>query len=234
MSNMLNYRGDRDIAANATGVIAGFMNGVYAWMCAGLGLTGVVAMLTARNTDFFDSLLPWMLPLVLVELGLVVAISWAVNRIGPAVATAMFMLYAAINGLTLSVLFMYYTQASIAGAFMITAGMFGAMSVYGMTTKRDLSGMGSMMFMALVGLLIASLVNIFMQNQMLYWLISYAGVAIFVGLTAWDTQKLKYIALQTAGDPRMAARMAIVGSLMLYLDFVNLLIFILRIMGKRK
>lgn len=233
---MLDYRSGRniDIAASAPGVIANFMNGVYAWMFAGLGLTGVIAMLTARNEQFFQSLLPYMLLLVLAELGLVVAISWAINKISPAAATGMFMLYAALNGLTLSVLFRAYTQASVASAFLITAGMFGAMSFYGMVTKRDLTGIGNMLFMALIGLVIASVVNIFMASSTLYWVISYAGVAIFVGLTAYDTQKLKYYALSTAGDQRMAARMAIVGSLMLYLDFINLLIMILRIFDDRR
>lgn len=216
----------------SAGVVAKFMNGVYAWMCAGLCVTGIVALLVASSGMFPSRGL--MLILILAELGLVVAISGAVNRISASVATGLFLLYAALNGVTLSFIFLAYAKASIAGAFIVTAGMFGAMSLYGMTTKRDLTGIGSFMFMALIGLILASVVNIFFFSSTLYWIITYAGVVIFVALTAYDTQKLKQIAYQTAGDERSAARMAIVGSLALYLDFINLLLFILRIMGSRR
>src|SRR5204862_4161782 len=137
-------------------------------------------------------------------------------------------------GLTLSVIFLVYTQASLYSAFFITAGTFGGMSLYGFVTKRDLTSLGSMLFMALIGLIIASVVNIFWANSTLYWIISYAGVLIFVGLTAYDTQKLKQIAYATANDAAMAARLSINGALMLYLDFINLFLFILRIMGDRR
>jgi FtsH-binding integral membrane protein len=148
--------------------------------------------------------------------------------------TGLFLLYAALNGVTLSRVFYMYSHADITGAFLITSGMFGATSFYGMVTRRDLSSLGSLLFMALLGLIIASIVNVFMASSALYWLISYAGVAIFVGLTAYDTQKLRELAYATAGDSRLAARLAVNGSLALYLDFINLLLFILRIMGSKR
>ena len=141
---------------------------------------------------------------------------------------------AAINGLTLSVIFLAYTLSSIAGTFFATAGTFGAVSVYGFVTKRDLTRLGSLLFMALIGFLIASVINIFWANSTLYWIITYAGVAIFVGLTAYDTQRLRAIAIATANDPRMAARYAINGALTLYLDFINLFLLLLRLMGDRR
>jgi len=146
----------------------------------------------------------------------------------------LFMLYSALNGLTLSAIFIVYAHATLASAFLITAGMFGAMSVYGYVTKRDLTAMGSLLFMALVGLIIASVVSIFWRNSMLTTIINYAGVLIFVGLTAYDTQKLKQIAIATAGDAAMSARLSINGALQLYLDFLNLFLFLLRILGDRR
>jgi FtsH-binding integral membrane protein len=140
-----------------------------------------------------------------------------VSRLSAAAATGLFLLYATLNGVTLSVLFQVYTQSSIAGAFMVTAGMFGATSFYGMVTKRDLTSLGSLLFMSLVGLIIATIVNFFVASTMLYWIIGYGGVAIFVGLTAYDTQKLKELAYTTAGNPQLAARLAVNGSLALYL-----------------
>jgi uncharacterized protein len=146
----------------------------------------------------------------------------------------MFMLYSALNGLTLAVIFILYTGASLVTTFAVTAGMFGAMSVYGFVTKRDLTRFGSLLFMALIGLILATIVNIFWANPVFYWIITYAGVLVFVGLTAYDTQMLKQIAVQTAHNPAMAARYAIVGALRLYLDFINLFLFMLRILGDRK
>jgi hypothetical protein len=216
--------------------IASFFNAVYAWMAAGLALTGVIAFVVANRPD----LLPFQLTggtfliLFVLQLLLVVSISGAINRIGPAAATALFLLYAALNGVTFSVLFKAYSLPSLTSAFLVTAGTFGAMSVYGYTTRRDLTRFGSLLFAALIGIVIASVVNMFLHSPMLYWLVSYGGVILFIGLTAYDTQKLKLIAVQTAGNPQMASRMAIVGSLSLYLDFINLFLFILRIMGNRR
>jgi FtsH-binding integral membrane protein len=177
---------------------------------------------------------PLLFVLILAELGLVVAISGMIQRINTGVATALFLLYSALNGLTLSAIFIVYAHATIASAFVVTAGTFAAMSVYGFVTKTDLTKFGPILFMALIGLIIASVVNIFMASSGLYWIITYAGVLIFVGLTAYDTQKLKIIAVQTESNPALAARLSIAGALSLYLDFINLFLFILRIMGNRR
>jgi uncharacterized protein len=216
--------------------VAAFFNNVYAWMSAGLALTAVVAWYVSTN----QALLAWVfgtgiwIALLIAQLVLVFTISAAVNRLSPSAATALFLLYAALNGLTLSIIFLAYTGSSIAGTFFATAGTFGAVSVYGFVTKRDLTRLGSLLFMALIGLIIASVVNIFWANSTLYWIITYAGVAIFVGLTAYDTQRLREIAIATANDPRMAARYAINGALTLYLDFINLFLLLLRLMGDRR
>jgi FtsH-binding integral membrane protein len=178
--------------------------------------------------------LPVMIGLFIATLALVWTISAAVNRLSAGAATALFMLYSALMGLLLSSVFLMYTRASIASTFMVTALTFGVMSVYGMVTKRDLTRLGSLLFMALIGLIIASLVNIFLRSPAMYWIITYAGVLIFVGLTAYDTQRLKGIAIQTAHDPRMAARYAVNGALTLYLDFINLFLLLLRILGDRR
>ncbi len=143
------------------------------------------------------------------------------------------MAYAALNGLTFSVIFLVYTRASIAQTFFATAGTFGAISFYGYTTKRDLSGMGGVLRMALIGFLIGSLINFFWANSALYWFLTYAGIAIFIGLTAWDTQQIKQMSLQ-ARDEISARRIAILGALKLYLDFINLFLLLLRILGGRR
>ena len=175
-----------------------------------------------------------MIGICIAELLLVVVISSAVNRIGAAAATALFVLFAALNGLLLSTIFLVYSLPSIAATFIASAAMFAAMSVYGMFTKTDLTTMGKILFMALIGLIVASLVNIFVASSALYWLVSYAGVIIFAGLTAYDTQKLQGMALQTQGNAAMAARLSVVGALMLYLDFINMFLLLLRIMGKER
>lgn len=220
----------------STGVVSSFMNQVYAWMSVGLGVTALVAWLTASNLNLLRTVLNpgTLLVLVLAELALVWVISAAINKIDATVATGLFIVYAALNGLTLSVIFLVYTAGSVAGAFVATAGMFGAMSLIGFTTRIDLTRMGGFLLMALIGLILASIVNIFVASSALYWVITYAGILVFLGLTAYDTQKLIQIAHATDGDPRMAARLAVVGSLSLYLDFINLFLFILRILGSRR
>jgi FtsH-binding integral membrane protein len=213
-----------------------FFNAVYAWMATGVALSAVVAWWVSTQPRLMYSVFrgPTMFILIIVELALVVAISAAIHKISAGVATGMFLLYAALNGLTLSGIFLVYTGASLVMTFAVTAGMFAAMSIYGFVTKTDLTRFGSLLFMALIGLVIATVVNIFWANHILYWAINYAGVLIFVGLTAYDTQMLKMIAAQTAGSPALAARMAIVGALRLYLDFINLFLFMLRILGDRR
>jgi FtsH-binding integral membrane protein len=216
-------------------VITRFFNAVYAWMAAGLALTALVAWWVSTRPDLIMQMgRGTFLGLLVVELILVMAISAATERLSPAVATVLFLVYAALNGLSLSGIFYVYTHATLAGAFVVTAGMFGAMSLYGMFTRRDLSGWGSVLFMALVGLVLASIVSLFWHNSALATVINYAGVLIFVGLTAYDTQKLKYVATATANDARAAARLSVNGALMLYLDFLNLFLLLLRIMGNRR
>ena len=216
--------------------VAQFFNAVYAWMATGLALTAVVAWWVSTRQDVMRQIFhgPTLLVLILIELGLVIAISAAINKISAGVATGLFLLYSALNGLTLSVIFVVYTQASLASTFVVTAGTFGAVSLYGFVTKRDLTSFGSILFMALIGLVLASIVNIFWANSIFYWVITYAGVFIFVGLTAYDTQKLRLIALQTADNPALAARLSVYGALQLYLDFLNLFLFLLRIFGSRR
>jgi FtsH-binding integral membrane protein len=218
------------------GVVVRFFNVVYAWMAAGLALTAVVAWWVPTRPDLILMMRrgPILIVLVIAQLALVWTISAAVNKLSAPVATGLFMLYAALNGLTLSVIFLMYTKATLGSTFAVTAGTFGAMSVYGMVTKRDLTRFGSLLFMALIGLVVASLVNLFLRSPAVYWLITYVGVLIFVGLTAYDTQRLKLIALETADAPDMAARFAVNGALALYLDFINLFLLLLRIMGDRR
>lgn len=214
-------------------VLARFFNSVYAWMAAGLAVTAAVAYWTSTQPAVMQHVLGsgllWVL--IIAQLVLVWTVASAVQRIGPTAATALFILYAALNGLTLSVIILIYAKAVIAAAFVITAAMFGAMSLYGFVTKRDLTSLGSYLFMALIGLIIASVVNIFWHPTWMTVLINYAGVLIFVGLTAYDTQRLKAIALQTQNNATLAARLSITGALMLYLDFLNLFLFILSILG---
>lgn len=217
-------------------VITRFFNAVYAWMAAGLALTALVAWWVSTQPELMASVFrgPVLIGLLLVELVLVIAISAATQRISPTVATLMFLLYSALNGITLSGIFYVYAQSSIASAFVVTAGMFGAMSLYGMFTRRDLTAMGSLLFMALIGLILASVVSVFWRNTLFATIINYVGVLIFVGLTAYDTQKLKHIAMATASDARAAARLSVNGALTLYLDFLNLFLLLLRIMGNRR
>ncbi len=231
-TNPLDYSSDR----TDSGAVVAFFNSVYAWMATGLAVTGGVAWVVSRNEDLQAMVLNpvAMIVLVIAQLALVFTISAAVQRVGATAATALFLLYSALMGLTMSIIFLMYTKSSIASTFLVTAGTFGAMSVYGMTTKRDLSSWGSLLFMALIGLIIASVVNMFWANSTLYWIITYAGVLIFVGLTAYDTQNLKQIARATAHDAKLAARYSVNGALRLYLDFINLFLMLLRILGDRR
>ena len=218
------------------GAVTRFFNAVYAWMAAGMALTAVVAWFVSSRPELMEQVFrgPVLIGLFIAQLVLVFTISAATERLNAAAATGLFMLYSGLNGLTLSGILLVYAHATIASAFVITAGMFGAMSLFGFITKRDLSGMGSLLFMALIGLVIASVVSVFWRNDMLSTIINYAGVLIFVGLTAYDTQKLKHIAYATANDPARAARYSVNGALTLYLDFLNLFLFLLRILGGRR
>jgi len=232
-----------DYAAPENVAVKRFFNAVYAWMCVGLALTATTAygvsqyiqgLLASQDVGALRHVGGIFIGLFVAQIVLVLVISRATQRINATVATGLFLLYSAISGVTLAGIFMVYTQAALASAFVITAGTFGAMSVYGMVTKRDLTAMGRILIMALIGLVIASIVSIFWHNTMLQVVMNYVGVLVFVGLTAYDTQKLKAIAEQTQDEPALAARLAVNGSLMLYLDFVNLFLFILRLMGDRR
>ncbi len=210
-----------------------FFNAVYAWMAVGLATTAAVAYGVFSHGQAAIGI-GTLVVCVIAQMVLVTTISSAINKISTSAATALFVLFAALMGVTMSVVFVIYRHTSIAACFAETAGMFAAMSLYGYTTKRDLTRLGSLLFMALVGLVIASLVNFFVASSMLYWIISYVGVVIFVGLTAFDTQRLKIFAIQNATNPTLAHRIAIVGSLTLYLNFINLFMMLLRIMGDRR
>jgi uncharacterized protein len=211
------------------------MNQVFLWMSLGLALSGAVAWFTAGSTELKNIIFGNRLVffgLIIAELALVWIISGLINRMSATLATALFFFYAALNGLTLASIFLVYTLGSIAGIFFITAGTFGAMSLYGLTTKKDLTSWGSILFMALIGIIIASVVNIFLQNNMFGLIISAIGVIVFVGLTAYDSQKIKEMAAMTQ-DGESEAKVATLGALTLYLDFINLFLMLLRLFGGR-
>ncbi len=215
-----------------------FIRSVYNWMAIGLALTGFVAYYVAHSETLLRLIVGNQLiffGLIIGELGLVFYLSARIQKIQAGTATSLFVLYAALNGATLSVIFMAYTMSSIASTFFICAGTFTACSIYGMVTKRDLTSLGGFMFMGLVGIIIASLVNLFIQSSAMSMIISYIGVLVFIGLTAYDTQKLKTMAVtQPAGlDAAVIRKGAIIGALSLYLDFINMFLFMLRIFGGR-
>jgi len=214
-----------------------FIRRVYNWMGIGLATTAVVALFTASNEAMLQFIFGTPMVffgLIIAELGLVIALSAAINRLQASTAALMFFIYSAINGLTLSAIFLAYTQASIASTFFITAGTFGAMSIYGYSTKRDLTSWGSFLFMGLIGIIIASVVNIFLHSESIYWLVTIGGVIVFVGLTAYDTQKIKQMAYQGFADSETERKGAVIGALRLYLDFINLFLMLLRLFGGRR
>ena len=214
-----------------------FLSQVYLWMSLGLALTGIVAAWTALNSGFVTGLArnPGLfLMLALVQIGIVIWLSSQIMRLSLMTATIGFSVYATLNGVFFSGIFLVYTASSIASTFLVTAGMFAAISVYGFTTKRDLTSVGSFSIMALVGLIIASIVNWFFRSPVFYWILTYAGIAIFVGLTAYDTQKLKQIHQQGFESGEVLKKAALLGALALYLDFINLFLLLLRVMGRRK
>ena len=222
-----------------------FIRSVYNWMAIGLALTGFVAFYVSHSEAMLgllfevvgNQLKPTMLfyGLIIGELALVFSLASRVSKIQASTATALFVLYAALNGATLSSIFLIYTQSSITSVFFICAATFIACSIYGMITKRDLTSMGQFMFMGLIGIIIASVVNFFIQSSGMSLIISYIGVIVFVGLTAYDTQKLKTMALSQPADldAGVVRKGAIIGALTLYLDFINMFIFMLHIFGAR-
>lgn len=214
-----------------------YMVKVYSWMAAGLILTGFVAMYTATSEAILGFIFgtKWMFfALILLELVAVGVLVGLINKMSANMATVVFLLYAVLNGLTMSVIFLTYTEGSIASTFYVTAGTFGVMSIYGYFTKTDLTRWGNILFMGLVGLIIASVANFFMKSETLYWITTYAGVLIFVGLTAYDTQKIKRMNIIGNEGTDSDHKEAIMGALTLYLDFINLFLYLLRIFGRRK
>jgi len=214
-----------------------YMTKVYNWMALALFVTGIVAYITATTPQMINSIISSKLlfyGLILGELGLVIYLTAAIRKMSQTTAIASFLIYSVLNGLTMSVIFLVYTTSSISTTFFVTAGTFAAMSFYGYTTKKDLTSIGNMAFMALIGIIIASIVNFFLKSEMMYWIITYLGVAIFVGLTAYDTQKLKEIGSRGFSDQENMEKMSVLGALTLYLDFINLFLFLLRILGDRK
>ena len=217
--------------------ISVYLTKVYNWMALALLLTGLVAYITADSDWLVQAIFGNKLlffGLIIGEFALVGYISARIKKISSSTATLLFLAYSFLNGLTLAFIFMAYTSESISSTFIITAGTFGAMSLYGYTTKSDLSKIGNIAFMALIGIIIASVVNMFLQSSTLMWIITYVGVLIFVGLIAYDTQKLKRIAINGFENEESMAKGAILGALTLYLDFINLFLFLLRIFGNRK
>jgi hypothetical protein len=237
---MDDYGATRDTTYRAQSALSSkvFMAKVYGWMTVALLITALVAMYVAGSEQLMNSIVRnhgLLIGLFIGELALVWILSASINRLSFPVAATMFVVYSALNGLTMSFIFLLYTSVSITSTFFITAGTFGAMSFYGYTTKKDLSSWGSLLLMALIGLIIASVVNMFMASSMLYWITTYAGVLIFVGLTAYDTQKIKNMGVSDADSYSDAGKkMAVLGALSLYLDFINLFLFLLRIFGRRR
>lgn len=226
------------IVQNARAGVQTWMAQVYGWMTCGLLLTAFVAWyaaITPAVMMFIFSSKYTFFGLVIAQLAVVFVLSGMVHKLSGTMATTLFMLYSALTGLTLSSIFVVYTYSSIASTFVVTGGMFGAMSLYGYTTRRDLSGFGSMLFMGLIGIVLASLVNLWLKSDALMWAVTYIGVVVFVGLTAYDTQKLKNMGHQVdtrnSGETR---KYAIMGALTLYLDFINLFLMLLRILGNRR
>ena len=222
--------GGQSLSAHVSSV----MKSVYVKMTLALVVTAFVSLFCAGSTSYLrfmitNSWFYWVLAIA--ELGIVFGVSAGINKLSSATAALLFYVFAVINGMLLAPVFLIYTGASIAKTFFITAGTFGAMSVYGYFTDRDLSRMGSILFMALIGLIIASIVNIFAASSTLDWIISGVGVLIFVGLTAWDTQQIKNMAQQMPAAS--AGRLATLGALKLYLDFINLFLYLLRFFGDR-
>lgn len=211
---------------------------VYTWMTLALVITGAVAMYMAKSMTLLsmimqNSLLFW--GILIAELGVVWYLSARIHRISFTSATLLFILYSILNGATLSMIFLIYTMSSIATTFFVTAGTFGVMALFGYVTKKDLTRLGSLCFMGIIGIIIASLVNIFLQNSMMEMIISYIGVLLFVGLTAYDSQKIKHLLMQDGVEiNETTQKIALLGAMTLYLDFINLFLYLLRILGDRK
>ncbi|HBV38198.1 MAG TPA: hypothetical protein DEF05_00560 [Erwinia sp.] len=231
-------RSNGSIVSGAATGLQTYMAQVYGWMTCGLLLTAFVSWFAANTPAVMQLVFAnkfTFYGLIIAQLAVVFVLSGMVHKLSGALATGLFMLYSALTGLTLASIFLVYTYSSIASTFVVTGGMFGVMSFWGYTTKRDLSRMGSILFMALIGILLASLVNFWLKSTALMWAVTYIGVLVFVGLTAYDTQKLKNIGENIdVRDKENLRRYSIMGALTLYLDFINLFLMLLRIFGNRR
>jgi FtsH-binding integral membrane protein len=214
---------------------SGFLQRVFAWMVLGLAVTAAAAAVIGSSDSLLRTITEnpiYVIVVIVVQLGLVIALSAAIKRISAPAAIAMFLLYAALNGVLFAFIFELYTTQSIFTTFAICSAMFGALALWGATTKADLTKVGSIAFMALIGLILATVVNVFWANSTLYWVTTYAGVGIFAALTAYDMQKLKQI--HEGGGEAAGTKVAIFGALALYLDFINMFLFLLRIFGRAR
>ncbi len=214
-----------------------FLMRVYAWMTFGLFVTAGAALATLTIPGILDLLVSnsfVFIGLIVAELAVVIVLSAAIGKLSPAIAGLLFTGYAALTGITLSILMLVYTTSSIAVTFGVTAATFGIMTVFGYTTQRDLTKLGSLLIMGLVGLILASIVNMFLANSAIYWITTFIGILIFVGLVAYDTQKLKRMSLSLGEDGQVAQKASIVGALALYLDFINLFLLLIRLLGRRR
>lgn len=233
--NYGSYSHDRELEASAAFPV--LMQKTYLWMAMALAITGLTSYVVATNPTLMGLMFQypnaiWLF--FIAEIGLVIALSAAIEKLSLAVATLMFILYAVLNGVTFSTLFYVYTMGSLASTFFITAGTFGAMSVVGFFIKKDLSAMGKILLMALMGIIIATIVNIFVGSRGLDMIVTYLGVLIFVGLTAYDTQKIKKMFVMAPDASAHTQKYAVLAALTLYLDFINLFLYLLRIFGNRK
>jgi uncharacterized protein len=234
-----NRNSDREASSLPVDVVyervSAFLSKVYGWMFVGLLITAVTAYGIASSPTLIDAVIGNRLAfwaLIIAQLGLVFYLSARVEHMAPTTAAGLFMLYSALVGVTTSVVLLAFTPVSIASTFIITAGMFGAMAFFGTVTKRSLAGMGQFLFMGLIGLIIAMIVGLFWQNDAMQFVISVIGVLIFTGLTAWDAQRLKHMAVSLPDG--QVGSYAVVGALSLYLDFINLFFFLLRLTGSRR
>ena len=233
--NYVNYVDERDLQASLA--FPALMRKVYLWMTLALVITAITAYGVATSPAAIQFILGNRIVffgLIIAEFALVFAVGGMINRLSITTATLLFTLYSVVNGATLSIVLLAYTQESVAQVFFITAGTFAAMSAVGYLTKRDLSSVGRILFMALIGLIIATVVNIFWKNSGFMAILNYLGVLIFVGLTAYDTQKIKNMLLTAEDGGEVGQKMALLGALTLYLDFINLFLYLLRILGKAR
>ncbi len=229
------YSRDRELEMSTAFPI--LMRKVYLWMTMALAITGITAYYVANNETLLtaivtNQILFW--GLIIAEFGLVIGLTAAINKLSLTTATLMFVLYSVINGATMSFIFLIYTASSVTNVFLITAGTFAAMAAFGYFTKADLSSLGKILMMALIGVIIATIVNIFTKSEGLAVILNYVGVLVFVGLTAYDSQKIKNMLLTAPDASEASQKIALLGALSLYLDFINLFLYLLRILGSRR